>query len=122
MNYREQADRKFYVGILPALDFARQLGDNPICVTDKFNMPYIFAIFSEQANPADYLASIKYIDPQAPLRQVLSFGRYTFGIKNCEQTPKTIFILLADENRPRLGEGYRIKDFSNFVLYYPALK
>ncbi len=122
MNYRDQADRKFYTGILPALDFARQLGDNPICVTDKFNMPYIFALFSEQANPADYLASIKYIDPQAPLRQVLSFGRYTFGIKNCEQTPKTVFILLADENRPRLGEGYRIKDFSNFILYYPALK
>jgi len=121
-GYREQVNRKFYTGILPALDYARQLGDNPICVTDKFNMPYIFALFSEKTNPAEYLATVKYIDPQAPLRQVLSFGRYTFGIENCEQVPKTIFILLADEKPPQLGNGYKIKDFSNFVLFYPTLK
>jgi uncharacterized membrane protein len=118
-NYREKANRKFYTGILPALDFARQFGSNPICVTDKFNMPYIFALFSEKENPADYLASVKYVDPQAPLRQVLSFGRYTFGIKNCKQNPLTIFIVLADAKQPRLGENYRTRDFSNFTLYYP---
>src|SRR5271157_3626392 len=122
-GYREEANQKFFTGILPALDFARQFNnDSPICVTDKFNMPYIFALFSEKTNPAGYLATVKYIDPQAPFRQVRSFGRYTFGIKNCEQNPKAIFILLADEKRPQLIKRYKTKNFSNFMLYYSESK
>jgi len=82
-EYRHQADGTFFTGLLPALDFARQEGNNPICVTDKVNMPYIFALFSEKMDPKLYLNNIRY---ESNSRQVISLGRYTFGENNCSRS------------------------------------
>ncbi len=85
-------------------------------------MPYIFALFSEKTNPAEYLATVKYIDPQAPFRQVLSFGRYTFGIENCEQNPKAIFILLTNEKQPQHNQEIQNKEFFKFRIVLSRIK
>lgn len=119
-QYREQANRAFFTGLLPALELARQAGmsDTPICVTGSINMPYVFVLFSEQMNPADYLEEIKYLDPRAPFRQVRALGRYTFGRQHCLPDRRTIYIL--DEEAPLYVDiQYTVSRFGNYAVYVP---
>ncbi len=118
-EYRQQIDFKFHVGLLPTLAFARQVGNGPICMTDQINMPYIFALFAEQLNPASFLSTVVYADPQAPLREVLSFGRYTFGIKSCTSTPPPIYVAASGETPSHLGNKYKYEFFGDYAVYYP---
>ncbi len=120
--YRQKADEAFFTGLLPALDFVHQTrSDNsPICMTESVNMPYIFALFSEKINPADYLSSVKYIDAKAPFREVQSFGLYTFGLENCPQeNPKTIYILFTEAQPAREDVRYKMTSFDRYRVYIP---
>ncbi len=118
--FRRQVDVKYNAGLFSALKFTKQFENSPICMTNKINMPYIFALFSEQSDPANYLETVKYVDPQVPLRQVASFGRYTFGWKNCVGSRSFIYILRSDEIPPPLGHRYKFEFFDNFVVYYTS--
>jgi hypothetical protein len=118
-GYRRQVDWKFDAGLIPALRFAESLPQGAVCVTDRLNMPYIFALFSEQTSPAEYLATVQYVDPQAPLQQVRSFGRFVFGARSCTDESLFTYVLTADEIPPKLGNRYNYRFFDNFVVYYP---
>ena len=116
--YRQQVDGKFFNGILPAIKFASQVTNDPICMTDKINMPYIFVMFSEQMSPEAYMNSVKYLDIQTSLTHVVYMGRYTFGKQNCPVSPTQTYLLIAGETPPKLSNIYRTKFFDNFVVYY----
>ncbi|MGA2503346.1 MAG: glycosyltransferase family 39 protein [Anaerolineales bacterium] len=118
INYQSNANEAFFAGLVPALDHARQTDNQPICVTDQVNMPYIFVLFSEKPNPATYLDTIQYIDPAASFRQVRSLGRYTFGLANCSADPRTIYVL-EDEKPPSNGIHYIETNFTQFHVYTP---
>jgi hypothetical protein len=118
--YRRQIDSKFQKGLLPAIEFARGLTKGAICVTDKINMPYIYALFVEHTSPAEFQSSVMYADGTTPMRQVASFGRYRFGVRNCGAGDDLIYVLRADEMTPRLGNRYSYEFFDNFVVYYPT--
>jgi hypothetical protein len=77
-------------------------------------------LFSEQTSPAAFQASVKYVDSTEPLRQVASFGRYTFGARNCVVDKDPTYVLRTDEVAPRLGNRYSYEFFDNFVVYYPT--
>jgi hypothetical protein len=117
-NYRREADKQFFSGLIPAFDFAHQASGSPICVTDTVNMPYIFALFSEGTNPADYLDDVEYKDPAAAFREVRSLGRYRFGMDECPTDPKTIYIL-SGEPPPENGIDYKVTTFDTFKVYVP---
>jgi hypothetical protein len=120
-DYRQEAGKVFFYDLLPALDFARQTGDpnSPICVTDTVNMPYIFALFSEQMNPADYLKDVIYNNPEGKDLQVQSFGRYTFGLQNCPTDRRTIYVLSRKEGPPNTGIDYKLSKCANYQVYVP---
>jgi len=119
-DYRQQIGHEFYEGLVPAIDFARQTGPGPLCVTnDKVYMPYIFALFSEQTPPAVFLKDVVYVDPTQPLREVRSFGRYTFGLENCQDRPGTAYVLFDNEKFPYKGV-YHKKSFGYYIVYYPS--
>lgn len=118
--YRDEIGRELSAGFLPAMDFAIQAGDHPICASDKVNMPYIYALFAEKPNPLDYLNTVEYINPEAEFRQVRAFGRYTFGLQNCRLVPNTIYILRDDERLPSLETIYATYKFGIFNVYVPT--
>lgn len=118
-NYRRQADLKFQTGILPALRFAGAITSGRVCVTDKINMPYIYALFVQRPSPADFLSTVRYLDATEPLRQVASFGRYTFGVRQCPAAQDATYVVRDDEIPPRFGNRYDYKFFDRFVVYYP---
>lgn len=116
--YLEKADSAFYAGLVPALDFANLAGSQPICVTNRVNSPYIFALFTAKLNPTDYFSSIRYIHPELKSGPVVSVGRYTFGIANCANNPATIYVL-SSEQPPDNGIKYSVKNFTLYHVYSP---
>jgi hypothetical protein len=121
-QYRQEADKVFFTGFLQALDFVHRVSDKnaPICVTEFVNMPYIFILFSEKMNPADYLRDVTYVDPHAPFRHVRSFGRYAFGLENWpEDDRRAIYILPAEEQPPNNNISYKMTTFNSYRVYIP---
>jgi 4-amino-4-deoxy-L-arabinose transferase-like glycosyltransferase len=119
VSYRGQIGQKFHRGLLPALHFAAAESDDALCITNQINMPYIFALFSDPMRPASFLETVRYEDPQAPFRQVLSFSRYVFGSHNCLGASPYTYVLTTAEIPPRLGNRYSYRFFDDFVAYYP---
>jgi 4-amino-4-deoxy-L-arabinose transferase-like glycosyltransferase len=118
-GYRRIADFKFQNGLIPAFLFAQAHSAGTICVTDKINMPYIYALFTEPMSPSTYQASVTYVDPAEPLRRVASYGRYVFGSARCPDLEDTAFVLTGQETAPRMGNRYAYEFFDNFVVYTP---
>ena len=118
-RYRQQVDGPFFTGLLEALDFARGVSDNPICVTDEVRMPYIFVLFTEKMDPASYLSTIEYDDPNGAFRQPRRLGRYRFGQPNCtNHSDGTIYVLDQTESLPH-ADAYTVTSFGNFRVYVP---
>jgi hypothetical protein len=117
--YRLNAGKEFYTGLLPAIQAAQKQTDGPICVTNyKVYMPYIFILYTERQPPQDYLSKLHYTEPVQPLREVDRFGRYTFGLENCGDDPKSAYVLFRNE-RPEHPGYYKKIAFDYFTLYLP---
>ena len=92
--YPVQVSRAFSAGIFQALDFAKSRDSaDPICVVPKDNN-YIYVLFDNPMNPADYLPTIQYEDPTALFRMIESpLGRFTVGLDNCKPDARTVYVL-----------------------------
>jgi flagellar biosynthesis protein FliQ len=119
-EYRSAVGGDFFTELLPAINFASQQKDTAICITDKVNEPYIYVLFSQKPNPSDYLKNIVYSNPHAKSGQVLQLDRYSFGLDNCPQDPKTIYVL-SDETPPQTQVAYDIYNFDRFKVYIPSI-
>ena len=116
--YREAASSEFRAGILPALRYASQTSPGPICVSAASGQ-YIYVLYLQHPSPTSYLTNMKYDDPLSPTRNVLTLGRYTFGVGNCTGSSIWTYVLSKSDNLPRLGNRYDYKFFDNYVVYYP---
>jgi hypothetical protein len=117
--YQKDANQAFFAGLIPALDQARLEGNQPICVTDQVNMPYIYVLFTEKMDPAIFLKEVKFIDPDKNVGNVYSLGRYTFGIENCSVNPSTVYVL-SSEKPPDNGILYSVKDYIDYHVFSPT--
>jgi hypothetical protein len=117
---RDTAKLVFYDGFFQALDYARHLGDSPICVTnEQVHEPYIFVLFLEKMDPTDYLPTIVYDNPHAPFRHPTRLGRYRFGLRNCTNHSDGTVYVLQNELPLTVPESYSVFDFGNFHVYVP---
>lgn len=119
-RYREEADYFFYSGFLEAMTYARQHSDGPICVTNEgVDEPFVFALFLEKMNPADYLPDLTYENPRGQFRRPRRFGRYHFGVNPCEVDSIEAEYLLNQMESPPESQSYSIHAFGNFHVYSP---
>jgi hypothetical protein len=119
-RYRDAANIVFYNGFLQALDFAREVGDNSICVTnEEVHEPYIFVLFLEKMDPTDYLPTIVYEDPQAAFRHPTRLGRYRFGLRNCRNLSDGTVYVLENEKPLTAPESYSVVTFGNYHVFIP---
>jgi 4-amino-4-deoxy-L-arabinose transferase-like glycosyltransferase len=118
-GYRTLIDQKFHHGLLPAIKSAGSRSSGPVCITDKIDMAYIYVLFVEKPDPTSVLETIQYVEAAGPLRPVRSFGRYTFGWRNCSGIEPYTYVLTADEIPPRMGNRYDFEFFDTVVVYYP---
>jgi hypothetical protein len=118
-EYHKQASEPFAEGLMPALQFASQTGQNQICVTGNNRAPYIYVLFDNPQAPAQYLNSIKYIYPNSISRNVIALGRYTFGLENCSDDPTTVYVLYYEQPPSTAGVSFSEHDFGEYHVYSP---
>lgn len=116
-SQRDKIGIAFYDGLLQSLEFvqARARASDMVCVTDKVNMPYIYALFSERTDPRQYGRTVRYADDTAAFREVLSFGRYKFDLEKCDFVRARFAIAVTGEE---VGGALRkVGAFSTFAVY-----
>ena len=119
-DYKNQADRWYFTGLLSALNYAKDSNSGAICVTtNKINMPYIFVLFSEKMDSSVGPNKVLYIDPQSQFRIAKSVGRYTFGLENCLVNLKTTYVLFFTESFPITSNSFEVRDFGLYTVYTP---
>jgi hypothetical protein len=118
IEYRQSIGKEFFDGLLPALEFTRSMDNHPVCVTGSVNQPYIYVLFLEKKNPADYIDHLIYNQPDSSFRTVLFYGRYSFGDPLCLRQPDAVSILSSGESMDT-ASAYESKTFGNFIVYYP---
>jgi hypothetical protein len=114
---REKLAVEFSDGLLSALQYARTntRPSDGICITAQVNMPYIYALFSDHGDPREYLNSVQYAAAAAPFRQVVGYGRYTFGLDRCDMQRVRLIVARTDEKIPE--QFTEKKSFSSFRVY-----
>lgn len=112
---RADLEPAFHTGLLEAVSSLEE-GDDPVWITNKVNMPYVYVLFARGTPPKEFQADVVYADPDSPFRHVTRFGRWRFG----SVLPETgICILSLGEARKYEADGYlRIR--AVFGLYAVA--
>jgi predicted membrane-bound mannosyltransferase len=114
---REKIAESFFEGALPAFSLAQQSTSKGICITRSMNMPYVFALFSEQYNPREFQRTVKYDDPNSPFRQVASYGRHTFGLDQCDLNAAGALVIKKGESLPAGVAVARSETFGYFETH-----
>ena len=119
--FTTQRDRiavAFFDGFLPALTYARN--DNPqggqICVTDRVNMPQIYALFDSPSDSEDYVRTVQYIWTSTERTgEVISYGPYTFGLQRCDFNRASTVVARRGERVPE--RFAKSKSYELFDVY-----
>lgn len=115
--YPESVSSAFFESLDEALQYATQTStpDEPIYVTGKINMPYIFILFYQKIDPHLFCESVVYSDPEAPFRWVESFDRYLFGVQD-DHFSGHIYILHNSERGFFDNLNFAVKRFKNYSV------
>ena len=113
--FRDQAAEPFFASFGEALRFSATQTQGEICVTDRVNMPYIFALFYNREDPRVFRQTAHYANPGAEFESVDSFGRYRFGLQSCAASAP---VIVADRGEaaglPR--EQFTVREFERFAV------
>jgi hypothetical protein len=118
-QYRAEASDDFFTGLGPAIEEATRATDGNICVTDRVNMPYIFALFFDETDPRQFNETVVYENPGAEFQWATHFGRFTFGVHRCSNPPYGAYVLHRDELEQFNDGRYDIRIFDHYASAVP---
>lgn len=121
-EYQKRAGGVFNSGIIPAVEYATDKSKSSICFTESTYSLYIYALFTQKMNPAEYINKLEWIspaDPADPARTPLEIGRYHFTLAGCADDPNAAYILLLKETPPNKSIEYKSRQFDKFEVYLP---
>lgn len=104
----EKLGSAFHQGLLEAIAFAESRGGGEIWISGEVNMPYIYALFQSRTPPEEFLATVRYQNPDGAFRRVLSFGRFRFY----GEAPPGLCILPVRE----AGDGELLGIFGGYAV------
>ena len=112
---RAALESAFHTGLCQAIAAVEE-EDGPVWISSRVNMPYIYVLFTTGIPPEEFLATVRYADPDSPFRHAVGFGRWRFGSIPPEEG---LCILTETEARSYEEAGYlRIR--AVFGLYAVA--
>jgi hypothetical protein len=121
-EYQKRAGSVFNSGIIPAVEYATEKGKSSICFTESTYSLYIYVLFTQKMNPAEYINDLEWsspADPSDPARTPLQIGRYHFTLAACADDPDAAYILLLKETPPNKNIEYKSRQFDKFEVYLP---
>ena len=77
-SFRAPGDGSYFPGLGAAIECAQRESAGTVYVTDRVNMPYIFALFYTRVPPEDFAASVVYRNPDGAFRRVDRFTGFAF--------------------------------------------
>ncbi|MDX2020481.1 MAG: glycosyltransferase family 39 protein [Deltaproteobacteria bacterium] len=111
--YRSASDG-FFPGFGRALKVATATVNGEVCVTDRVNMPYVFALFYDRTDPRKFARTVVY-EGEGEFQGVKSFDRFTFGISRCPPGTQA-YVLERGEDEPLEATGTEIFRSSRYVV------
>jgi hypothetical protein len=118
-DYRREIGGAFNAGLVSAVQSVKEFPEAAVCITNEMSMPYIYVQLADFKDPREWLAAIRYQDPEVKFRIVERMGRYAFGIRNCPLTAETVYILKNDQSLPLDESLFSTRTFGDYVVYYP---
>lgn len=121
-EYQKRAGSVFNSGIIPAVEYATEKAKSSICFTESTYSMYIYVLFTQKMNPAEYINDLEWIsptDPADPARTPRAIGRYHFTLAGCADDPNAAYILLLKETPPNKAIEYKSKQFDKFEVSLP---
>jgi hypothetical protein len=117
-TYSEKIGPSFFESFGGAINYAVEIDNQPICVTNQVNMSYIFVLFYRQIDPNIFVKTVKYMNPGGEYQWVLSFDRYNFGIENCIKSSKRMVYIFhnSEEDEYFSPNKYLITRFKNYSV------
>ena len=112
---RAALEPAFHTGLLEAVASLEE-GEEPVWITNKVNMPYVYVLFATGMPPEEFQADLVYADPEAPFRHVTRFGRWRFG----SVLPKEGLCILSLEEAQKYEAGGYLRILEVFGLYAVA--
>lgn len=112
---RAALEPAFHTGLTEAVASLAE-GDEPVWISSRVNMPYIYVLFATGLPPEEFLSDVVYADESAPFRQVLRFGRWRFG----SLLPERGLCILSLSEARRYEQGGYLRIRAVFGLYAVA--
>ncbi len=116
--YRAAIAHEFHAGLLPALEAAMRV-PGTICVSDRVNMPYVYALLAERSDPREFARTVRYGNPGAEFQQVVSYGRFVFGMQYCKWRD-TIAAYVIHTNEDPGVPVRRVRRYEEFDVAMPG--
>jgi Dolichyl-phosphate-mannose-protein mannosyltransferase len=117
-SYQEQIAKEFNGGLKEAVEYAMELTDDTICITDKAYHSQV--MLASKIPTPKYLETVVYTNYPAIWLEVSSFGQFEFADKELLPVLSENNLYIWDKEQITYFEenGYRTKIFSNFVVAY----
>lgn len=121
-EYKRVASGAFNAGMIPAVEYAGEMTDGEVCVTESVYYAYIYVLYVQKPDPQEYVHRMEWVylgDSTPPMRTPKRLGQFTFVGPSCSNIKETSYILSLKEPEPVLGVQYREKQFSKFIVLIP---
>ncbi len=119
-TYPEKTEQIFFESFGEAINYASNYTsgrpDASVYVTNQVNMPYIYVLFYQRTNPEIFKSSVKFSNPGAEFQWVKSFGRYSFGINDINQSENAVYIIHNSEEGKFDKSDFTIKKFKYYSV------
>lgn len=78
-GYAGRLRYSFQARLDEAMDYAKEMTDDTVWISDAVNMPYIYVLFYEQIPPNEYLDTVVYVNPGEAFENVIACAGWRFG-------------------------------------------
>jgi len=116
-SYQKQVGNAFFEGYGEAIQYAVEKTDDTIYLSEYANGPYVFALFYEKTDPAVFISTVDYKNPNSSVRHVNSFGRFVTGAPE-ELHKNEMFIASIIESEQFDDEIYEKVKFGGYYVIY----
>ena len=120
ISYNNKEFNTFFCDLKNAIEYCNANYPNQKIhiTTDNINTPYIYVCFYNKINPVLFKNTVKYSGYDNAFKEVLSFGKYTFGIPE-KLANDEIEIVSENDIKFLLLEGKDCKQFKSYYVISP---
>ena len=124
--YLEKKENYVFVNnIEQIIKYVDSLDVDDIYMEYTFKEPYIYVLYYTQANPYEFINTVKYFDDVNLGRfdNIKEFGKWHFYIPDKIETTKKVAYVIKKDSQQNLKENdYIVKELNQYIILYNGVK